>query len=68
MHCDVNMGQVRGQGLVTSTFVKTSVAGGQRVAGYWGEWGQPRLLFVRLATREETSDRIPVIDERREWK
>lgn len=26
------------------------------------------LLFVCLATREETRDRIPVIDERREWR
>lgn len=51
-----------GQGLVTSTFVITSVA---RVLGAEGFGG---LLFVRLATREETRDRIPVIDERRDWK
>lgn len=27
-----------------------------------------RLLFVHLATREETGDRIPVTDERRECR
>lgn len=27
-----------------------------------------RPLFVHLVTREETRDRIPVIDERREWR
>lgn len=47
--------QVRGQGLVMY---------GSEISGKSGS----RLLFVHLATREETGDRIPVTDERREWR
>lgn len=53
--CVTSRLQVRGQGLVMHVYDMTGRSGS-------------RLVFVHLATREETGDRIPVIDERREWR
>lgn len=44
---------VKGQGLVRHSYEDSQGS---------------RPLFVCLVTREETRDRIPVIDERREWR